>query len=212
MTTFRHLAFMFVALSLIGLCASPATADENAQEQASAEQKSAASNPGLLLYGRYGWGWATRNEEETPSHHDDGPAVGMGLRYEHGHFGLDLSGFNILFNTPEYGPRTMARALAMYISSPDKTHSAYAGAGLGWGASTVYFGGTERGSENVGLQGQAVIGYSVLRTSPFRLFVEGEAVLPFYEVESNSSVVDGSRWAPHFSLSLGAAVDFLRLF
>ena len=124
------------------------------------------------------------------------PALGLGYRVELDSFGIDVSFFNLQVKTSNsyYGSSNGATAGSwlklegLYFMKPAANASAYVGAGASWGG-TDFGGRGGVGSSGTnfrsnwhgsGLQGELTVGYELPRASTLRLFVQADAVLPFY--------------------------------
>jgi hypothetical protein len=154
-----------------------------------------------------------------------GPAFGFGYRAELDSFGIDVSFFNFQTkasssNSSSYSnyngytyatasPSTgsfagsLLRLEGLHFISPTANTTAYVGGGLSYGGTT--FGSYWHGS---GLQGELTVGYELPRASTLRVFVQAEAVLPFYTAtgqtfSSSSGYTTTHRYAPSFGVSLG---------
>ncbi len=125
-----------------------------------------------------------------------GPALGIGYRYELDRIGIDISVFNFMaVSDGGSGVNgSWIRLMILNFLEPTKGSSSYFGAGLSWGGTALDFGNgnVEAGS---GIQGELSVGHEMLRASTIRVFVEGTATLPFYKT--------GSRYTPSFVVSLG---------
>ncbi len=141
-----------------------------------------------------------------------GPAFGFGWRYELDRMGIDISGLNFVYNdTADTGAGatfTLLRLGGVYFFNPDANSSAYADAALSWGFSGVSkkINGDTIGYEDSGLQGEIGAGYEFLRASTIRMFVEANAVLPFYTADPISANAS-SVYTPSFTISLGLGYD-----
>ena len=138
------------------------------------------------FYGRLGYGGVFGYETHGV------PALGFGYRAEFDSFGVDFSFFNYHFDQGNgyYASRTSAIAGSLlkleglYFTNPTANHTAYFGGGLSWG-------GTELGEglkhwSGQGLQGELTTGYEFARATNVRLFVQGDATLPFYSTVSQT--------------------------
>jgi hypothetical protein len=91
----------------------------------------------------------------------------------------------------------------LHFTNPTGNTTAYFGGGLSYGGTT--FGSNWHGS---GLQGELTVGYELPRASTLRVFVQADAVLPFYTAtaqtfSSKSGYTTAHRYAPSFGVSLG---------
>jgi hypothetical protein len=119
----------------------------------------------------------------------------------------------------EYGARITGSLLkleGLYFINPAANRTAYVGGGLSWGGTN--FGNGWNGS---GLQGELTVGYELPRASTLRVFVQADAILPFYNVSpvhypayptyraypiyprQPAPVSIDHRYAPSFVVSLG---------
>lgn len=145
-----------------------------------------------------------------------GPAFGLGYRYELDQFGIEISGLNFLLATDGADDLdagltgSWIRLGGIYFFDPVANHSPYANLGLSWGgtAVTADFNNTRYAYTGSGLQGEIGVGYEFLRASTIRLFIEANAVLPFYTatIASFDDKKD-SIYTPSFTLSLGLGYD-----
>jgi hypothetical protein len=148
------------------------------------------------------------------------PSLGFGYRAELDSFGLDVSFLNFQFRGADgyYSPgaTTMAplKLSGLYFFSPTNNRSAYVGAGLSYGrtsftAVTRPVSGFSTNWEGSGLQGELSAGYELARVTKLRIFVQADAVLPFYEVStitysrSGPITTTDRRRAPSMVVSLG---------
>ena len=147
---------------------------------------------------------------------------GFGYRYELDHLGVEagLRGTSSGGNGEGGSRNSSLRVLALYHFDPIASASSYVGGGLGFGVTTLssarpdgensdYGDYGDYSRTGSGLEGHLIAGYSFLRASSIRMFVQGDAVLPFYSVDQGgwgyaSADVD-STWAPTFSFSMGVA-------
>ena len=146
-----------------------------------------------------------------------GPAVGFGYRAELDSFGIDVSFGNFQFKTPDSNSNnyyytassngsfagSLLKLEGLHFTNPTANTTTYFGGGLSYGGTT--FGSGWHGS---GLQGELTVGYELPRASTLRVFVQADAVLPFYTAtaetfSSKSGYATSHRYAPSFSVSLG---------
>ena len=121
------------------------------------------------------------------------PSLGFGYRAEFDRFGVDVSFFNYHFDQGSgyYAARKTAIAgsllklEALYFSNPTANRTPYFGAGLSWGGTDL--GEGQRSWSGQGLQGELTTGYAFARATNVRLFVQGDATLPFYSTVSQTS-------------------------
>jgi hypothetical protein len=142
-----------------------------------------------------------------------GPAVGFGWRYELDSVGIDISGLNFILDTSDGDGFnfTLVRLGGLYFFDPVSDTTPYVGAALSWGWTGVYEeldDGFTTYSGN-GLQGEIGAGYEFLRSSTLRVFVEANAVLPFYTASRNTFEANNeeSVYTPQFTINLGLGYD-----
>jgi hypothetical protein len=150
------------------------------------------------------------------------PALGFGYRAELDPFAIDVSFLNMQFS-PSHDYNSGADATAstflklsgFYFLNPTADRSPYFGGGLSWG--TRSFGTPDYGSfdryrsewKGTGLQGELTAGYEIARATSLRLFMQADAVLPFYQVTSETFSRFGPvgsvdrRYAPSLVVSIG---------
>lgn len=143
----------------------------------------------------------------------NGPALGFGWRYELDQLGIDISGLNFTFDNTDADDGlsfTLLRLGGLYFFDPVNTHTPYAGAALSYGWSAV----SEEVASNDynfyhgnGLQGELTAGYEFLRASTIRMFVEANAVLPFYTADRTFNGNEDSVYTPSFTISVGLGYD-----
>jgi hypothetical protein len=137
-----------------------------------------------------------------------GPTLGFGYRAELDSIGFDVSFLN--FQMPSSGSDSyygssqgsMAGSVlkleGLYFTSPKANATAYLGGGVSYGFTD--FGGTYGNTSyrtswhGSGLQGELTVGYELPRASTLRMFVQADAILPFYDVTSQT--ITFSRSAP----------------
>jgi hypothetical protein len=151
-----------------------------------------------------------------------GPAFGFGYRAELDSFGIDVSFVNFQVKMPSnnsssyssynsyyYAPSngsfagSLLKLEGLHFINPTANTTTYLGAGLSYGGTT--FGSNWHGS---GLQGELTVGYELPRASTLRVFVQADAVLPFYTAtgetfSSKSGYTTAHRYAPSFGVSVG---------
>lgn len=137
--------------------------------------------------------------------------LGFGYRYELDQLGIDatarlfVSGADSESN--DGAVNGGFRLMALYHFDGVSSSSPYVGGGLGWGGTAASFDDTF--FSGGGLEGHFAAGYSLLRESTIRMYLQFDAVIPFYDLEHDFSEFDGStekqdsRYAPIFGLSLG---------
>jgi hypothetical protein len=146
------------------------------------------------------------------------PAIGFGYRVELDSIGIDVSFLNYqISSSNDYGyygsssgsafAGSLLKLEGLYFIHPEANKSAYVGGGMSWGGTT--FGNGWNGS---GLQGELTAGYELPRASALRMFVQADAVLPFYQVSAtrypvnyrlNSPITTEHRYAPSLVVSMG---------
>jgi hypothetical protein len=156
------------------------------------------------------------------------PTVGFGYRAELDAFALDVSFFNYQINSsnqsddyPYYGNGggvngSILKLEGLYFLRPHANASAYLGGGLSWGGTSISkaSGATQISAHGTGLQGALTAGYELPRASTLRVFVQADAVLPFYRAYGESVTYsqgppyytrkdNGRQYSPSVSLSLG---------
>jgi hypothetical protein len=151
------------------------------------------------------------------------PALGFGFRAEMDTFALDVSFLNGQFGADNYGSDsgsafTLLRLSGLRYLSPTADRSVYVGGGLSYGYQ--HFGRysydpvtqvSTGDYDGNGLQGELIVGYEIARASSMRVFVQADAVLPFYSAESTSyssrapggPITTGRKYAPSLVLSVG---------
>jgi hypothetical protein len=145
-----------------------------------------------VWYGRLGYGSLFGNDTYGT------PALGFGYRAELDSFAIDVSFLNFQFATensssyPGASAQTLLKLSGLYFLSPKANRSAYLGGGLSYGRQN--FGGSYEPTngfytsswEGSGLQGELTAGYEIARVTSFRVFVQADAVLPFYEATAET--------------------------
>jgi hypothetical protein len=151
------------------------------------------------------------------------PALGFGYRAEMDSMAIDVSFLNFQFQPSNYYSSTEASAASflklsgLYYVNPTANRTPYFGGGLSYGRSSFggdygYINNTGRFSTNwdgSGLQGELTAGYELARATSFRVLLQGDAVLPFYQVESQTfskfgvPISTDRRYAPSFVISIG---------
>lgn len=176
----------------------------NVTKKQSAPRRVLADN---LYYLRLGYGTVLGGDFAS------GPAVGFGWRYELDQMGIDISAFNFLVddNNIDGFTMTLLRLGGLYFFDPVDDSTPYVNAALSWGFSAVAeeVDGNTFGYADNGLQGEIGVGYEFLRSSTIRMFVEANAVLPFYTADriDFSGNESDSRYTPSFTISLGLGYD-----
>jgi hypothetical protein len=152
------------------------------------------------------------------------PAFGFGYRAELDSLGLDVSFLNVQSSGGSYmegggaGTFSLVKLQALHFLQPTSNASPYLGGGLSWGSTRAAAVDANSRSQMYssdwhghGLQAELTLGYELPRASTLRIFVEGNVVLPFYRVRSESysvtqprmGVVTSERYAPSAVVSVG---------
>jgi hypothetical protein len=151
-------------------------------------------------------------------HSYGGPALGFGYRVELDSFGIDVSFLNFQVKTPDnnynnnsyYGTPSngsftgsLLKLEGLHFMNPTANATGYFGGGVSYGGAT--FGSNWHGS---GLQGELTVGYELPRASTLRVFIQADAVLPFYTAtaqtfSSKSGYTTAHRYAPSLGISVG---------
>ena len=148
------------------------------------------------------------------------PSLGFGYRAELDSFAIDISFLNAQFRTSDYASSGASAASwlklsGLYFLDPKANLTGYFGGGLSYGRRS--FGSRNYRTIGIystdwdgsGLQGELTAGYELARATNLRLFVQADAVLPFYQVTSETfsrfgliSTTD-RRYAPSLVVSIG---------
>jgi hypothetical protein len=142
------------------------------------------------------------------------PSIGFGYRAELDSFGIDVSFLNFLMKSgagyysgsDDVFAGSLLKLEGLYFLNHKENTTTYVGGGLSWGGTD--FGGGWHGS---GLQGELTIGYELPRASTIRIFLQGDVILPFYNVNSTRysgdfrrpTLTTESRYAPAVVVSVG---------
>lgn len=144
------------------------------------------------------------------------PAGGFGYRAELDAFAIDFSFLNVQAGGTSPARDTASttswiRLEALRFLKPSSNSTPYWGAGLGLGG-TYVSSGSSSWSGN-GLRGELTAGYELPRASTLRVFVQADAVLPFYFIRGQSysygqnyqmlRSTPGQRYAPSITLTVG---------
>ena len=151
------------------------------------------------------------------------PSLGFGYRAELDRFAIDVSFLNLQFSTGSSysstgaAAQTFLKLSSLYFLNPTANRSAYFGGGLSYGHQS--FGGSYSSSgyyasafDGRGLQGELTAGYELARATSFRIFVQADAVLPFFEATAERYPVVWRgpveptierRYAPSLIVSIG---------
>ncbi|APR84705.1 phage Tail Collar [Minicystis rosea] len=151
-----------------------------------------------------------------------GPDLGLGMRFELEHVGIDAS---MSFGVTQTGPRkeitgvrgSWLKLTTQYYFLAHADSTPYLGAGLSWGGRKEEI--NHQTYSATGLQGEIALGYEFLRSSTIRIFVQADATLPFYEAKGEAPALPipsqaqrltpdlpsriESRYLPTIGLSLG---------
>jgi hypothetical protein len=159
------------------------------------------------------------------------PSFGFGYRAELENVALDISFLNLQVGQSDYygsasaGGASLVKLSGLYLLNRDANSTPYLGGGLSWGRtyinniqpsevprvgtgpSTVYYYNT--GGRGSGLQGELTAGYELGRATTIRMFVQADAILPFYSVTSQTISSRGAvsstarRYTPSLVMSVG---------
>jgi hypothetical protein len=170
-----------------------------------------------LWYGRLGYGGVFADRIYGT------PSLGFGYRAELDSFAIDLAFLNHQFSSPgSYSsPRASAFSVlklsALRFQNPESNRSVYYGGGLSYGFRSISRGSYSYPSyppgsyttswSGSGLQGELTVGYEIARATSLRVFAQADAVLPFYQLTSESRSTNGlittdRRYAPSLVLSI----------
>jgi len=177
-----------------------------------------------FTYARLGYGTTFAGKAQGA------PTMGFGYRAELDSFAIDVSFLNYQIRSAGssynaasgyYGSGggvsgSILKLEGLYFLKPAANASGYFGGGLSWGVTSVSKGTstTYSSSRGSGLQGELTVGYELPRASTMRVFVQADAVLPFYRATGETVTFlskspyttrtsDGRRYTPSLSLSLG---------
>jgi hypothetical protein len=148
------------------------------------------------------------------------PALGFGYRAELDTFAIDVSFLNFQIPTSDYNSSgasagSLLKLSGLYFTSPQANRSGYLGAGMSYGHRSfgATWGGTagqyQTGWDGHGLQGELTVGYELARATSLRMFLQADAILPFYQVTSETFTRFGQvtatdrRYAPSLVVSIG---------
>jgi hypothetical protein len=121
------------------------------------------------------------------------PAMGFGYRAEFDKFGVDFSFLNYAIKSGTYDyygtsgsafSGSILRLQGMYFANSHSNSTPYFGGGMSWGGTDVSNAG--RNWSGSGLQGDLTAGYEIGRATSVRVFMQADAVLPFYEGTSQT--------------------------
>jgi hypothetical protein len=168
-----------------------------------------------IWYGRLGYGGVFANGTYGT------PALGFGYRAELDSFAIDVAFLNHQFSSggssssPKAHAFTVLKLSGLRFKNPQANRSAYYGGGLSYGFASISRGSYPYapglympGWTGNGLQGELTAGYELARATSLRVFVQADAVLPFYSLTSETRSTNGvistdSRYAPSLVLSIG---------
>ena len=160
------------------------------------------------------------------------PSFGFGYRAELEKIALDVSFLNFQTGPTDYygysasaDSSSLVKLSGLYLLKRDANSTPYFGGGLSWGRTdidniqpteitraptgpnTVYYYNT--GGHGSGLQGELTAGYEFGRATTLRMFVQADAILPFYSVVSQTISSRGAvsettrRYTPSLVMSIG---------
>jgi hypothetical protein len=153
------------------------------------------------------------------------PALGFGYRAELDSFAIDVSFLNFQFSSnDDYSSRggtaqSLLKLSGLYFLTPRANLSGYLGGGLSYGHQS--FGGSYNPTtsyytsdwDGSGLQGELSVGYELARATSFRVFLQADAVFPFYEATAETysmptrlgppTVTTDRRYAPSLVVAIG---------
>jgi len=161
------------------------------------------------------------------------PAFGFGYRAELDSMAIDVSFINMQVGSSDYYGSSGARAASLlklsglYMLNREANATPYFGGGLSWGNTSVSASrpvtvvspapgfpngipaSYTTGGHGSGLQGELTAGYEFGRATTIRLFVQADAILPFYSVTSETFTTRGAitsterRYVPSLVMSVG---------
>jgi hypothetical protein len=121
------------------------------------------------------------------------PGLALGGRLEHGHLGVDASVLNLYADDEASGEGfsgALFRLTGLYLLSPLRARSAYAGGGVELvGARGILESGRHYTGE--GAHATAFAGCELLRAGNFKLFIEADGIMPLYKFRAQDGAVDG---------------------
>jgi hypothetical protein len=168
-----------------------------------------------LKYVRLGYGGVTGKTTDL------GTAFGFGYRYELDQIAIDIS-MNFVWASGDssnggsshggVNGELIGIGVVNY-QEPLKNTSLYYGGRVGYGLNDFFDTASDINYTGSGLQVTGVVGYEMLRASTIRLFFEFDATAPlytssgtYYDPTTFTEMSSGKRWAPTFSLTLGAGL------
>jgi len=159
------------------------------------------------------------------------PSFGLGYRAEIDKVAIDVSFLNFQMSNSDFSyaassadSASLLKLSGLYMVHRDASSTPYFGGGLSWGhtsvtesqpitrasgtpSGTVYTYTT--GGDGSGLQSELTAGYEFARATTIRMFVQADAILPFYSVTSQTFSSRGvplpstGRWTPSLMMSMG---------
>jgi hypothetical protein len=160
------------------------------------------------------------------------PSFGLGYRAELDKVAIDVSFLNFQVSNYDYSSASasadsasLLKLSGLYMIRRDANSTPYFGGGLSWGHTSINANqpvtvgptapGTppvysyRTGGDSSGLQSELTAGYEFARATTIRMFVQADAILPFYSVTtqtiSSRGVVSSSssQWTPSLVMSVG---------
>jgi hypothetical protein len=148
------------------------------------------------------------------------PALGFGYRAELDSLALDVSFLSFQFRpsddytSSDVSAASWLKLSGLYFLNPRANQTGYFGGGLSYGRSSfgshsyATFDRYRSNWEGSGLQGELTAGYELARATSLRVFVQADAILPFYHVSSETygrygPISSDRRYAPSFVVSIG---------
>ena len=168
-----------------------------------------------IWYGRLGYGAVFGDRVYGTT------AFGFGFRGELDTFAIDVAFLNNQFgslgnySSPRAFAASFLKLSGLRFVDPQADRSIYYGGGLSYGhrmisrgTSTYSPGRYTTDWSGSGLQGELTAGYELARATSVRVFVQMDAVLPFYKITSDTGSFNGpittdSRYVPSLVLSVG---------
>lgn len=156
-----------------------------------------------LWYGRLGYGSVFGDQTYGT------PALGFGYRAELDRFGIDVSFLNFQLRTSDNyltdrgaSAHSLLKLSGLYFLNPTSSATGYLGGGVSYGKQR--FGGWSDPStgryttdwDGDGLQAELTVGYELARATSLRVFVQADAILPFYEATAETYSMSMSRFGP----------------
>ena len=151
------------------------------------------------------------------------PSLGFGYRAELDSFAIDLAFLNHQFSSPgSYSsPRASAFSVlessALRFQNPESNRSVDYGGGLSYGFRSISRGSYSYPSyspgsyttswSGSGLQGELTVGYEIARATSLRVFAQADAVLPFYQLTSESPLDERTHHDRSSTRSVARAVN-----